>query len=82
MRRRRDLQVQLYSATGDPESIRVKAWLSGHGVPFSDYDIGVEDARRREMLAMGFDRPPVTVIGARRIQGYKPEEMAAALEEA
>lgn len=81
MRRTRDRQVQLYSATGDAESIRVKSWLSGRGVPFVDFDIDVEENRRQEMRAMGLERAPVTVIGGRVIQGFKPEELESALQD-
>lgn len=57
----------------------MKAWLSQAGIPFVTRDIEEDEQAYDELIALGFRSVPVTVLGDRRIKGYDPEALAAAM---
>ena len=48
----------------------VKGYLSLRGVEFVVKNISTDLEGRAEMIEMGFDSPPVTVIGDQRLSGF------------
>ena len=48
----------------------VKGYLSLRGVEFVVKNVSTDLEGRAEMIAMGFDSTPVTVIGDQRLPGF------------
>ena len=59
----------------------VKEYLSLKGFEFVERNISVDTDGRRQLLGLGFDATPVTVIGATVVQGFSPDELDRALED-
>ncbi len=56
----------------------VKEFLSLMGAEFTERNVSVDLEGRRQLLALGFDTTPVTVVGDEVIEGFD----GAALERA
>lgn len=48
-------------------------------MPFTEKNVRNDPAARQELLAMGFTSVPLLLIGARRLTGFNPAEIEAAL---
>jgi hypothetical protein len=59
----------------------VKEFLSLMGHQFTEHNVSVDLEGRRQLIAMGFDSTPVTVIGDRVIKGFDGPVLQAALAE-
>ncbi len=57
----------------------VKGFLSLRDIDFVDKNVSVDPEGRSELLAMGFDSTPVTVIGDRQLPGFDVEAIDHAL---
>jgi hypothetical protein len=57
----------------------VKEFLSRTGRPFTVRLVDEDDAAYDALLALGYRRVPVTVIGTQAIVGFDPEALARAL---
>jgi hypothetical protein len=57
----------------------VKGFLSLRRVAFVEKNVSTDLAGRAELLALGFDSTPVTVVGGRCIEGFDAVEIDAAL---
>ncbi|NQW20244.1 MAG: glutaredoxin family protein [Chloroflexi bacterium] len=57
----------------------VKGYLSLRGIEFVDKNVSVDMEGRTELLTMGFDSTPVTVIGDRQLVGFDVKEIDDAL---
>ncbi|MEE8363986.1 MAG: glutaredoxin family protein [Dehalococcoidia bacterium] len=57
----------------------VMEYLSLRGAPFTEKNISTDLEGRAELLALGYDATPVTVIGGRVIDGFEAEEIDRAL---
>ena len=58
----------------------VKVYLSRRGVPFTEHNVSIDEGARSDLLELGRSTTPVTVIGDAVIVGYKPQDMAEALD--
>jgi hypothetical protein len=59
----------------------VKAYLALKGYEYVEKNVSVDLKGRSELVAMGFDATPVTVIGERIVEGYDGDAIDAALTE-
>ena len=59
----------------------VKGFLSLRNATFIEKNISIEPESRSELIEMGYDSTPVTLIGKRQISGFDPELLDAALSE-
>lgn len=57
----------------------MKGFLSLRNVEFTDKNVSIDLKGRAELLAMGFDSTPVTVIGDHRLTGFDVTAIDAAL---
>ena len=64
-------KVEIYTKFGCPYCSRAKALLEGKGVDFEEIDIGMNGARRQEMMgrANGRYTVPQIFIGGRHVGG-------------
>jgi glutaredoxin len=58
----------------------VKEFLSRAGVPFTAHNVDEDEAAYDAVIARGFRTVPVTIVGDRALTGYKPTELAAAVD--
>ena len=58
---------------------RAVEYLSQRGVPFAEKNVRTDPVARQELLAMGFTSVPLLLIGDRRLTGFNPAEIEAAL---
>lgn len=57
-----------------------KEWLTGKGIPFTDYNVGENAEKRKEMVEMtGQLGVPVIKIGDEVMVGFSPDHMAKLL---
>jgi hypothetical protein len=59
----------------------VKGFLSLRNAVFIEKNVSIEPESLSELIEMGYDSTPVTVIGQRQISGFDPELIDAALSE-
>ncbi|HJP27545.1 MAG TPA: glutaredoxin family protein [Dehalococcoidia bacterium] len=59
----------------------VKGFLSLRNVEFVERNVSTDLIGRAELLEMGFDSTPVTVIGEQRLPGFDVEAIDRALSE-
>ena len=57
----------------------VKVYLSRLGVNVVEKNISEDAAAKQELMGLGYRATPVTIIGERRIVGYKPKALDEAL---
>ena len=69
-------RVIFYSESGNPRCERVRAWLARHGVPFTERNVAIDVAARRELVSLGAGAPPIVVLGDRVVAGDDPEVLA------
>lgn len=68
----------LYTQAGCADSERV--WLTERGVAFVERDAGADLAAAQALLATGLFGTPLLVVGQNRVLGFRPRELAAALD--
>ncbi len=59
----------------------VKEFLSLRGVEYVEKNVSTDLEGRAELIAMGYDTTPVTVIGSQQIPGFEVAAMDAAIAE-
>jgi glutaredoxin 3 len=57
-------------------------YLSQKGVPYTEKNVGKDPAARQELASMGLMSLPVILIGDKRLTGFNPKQIDAALAEA
>jgi len=57
-----------------------KAWLSGKGVPFTEFNISVDTDAGSRLRNLGYRSTPVVRIGDEFIVGYSPQKFEAACD--
>ena len=57
-------------------------YLSQKGVAFTEKNVGKDPAARQELASMGLMALPVILIGDKRLTGFNPKQIDAALAEA
>jgi len=55
-----------------------KAWLSGRGVPFTEFNVSTDREAGARLQSMGYRSTPVIRIGDEMIVGFSPTKIAAA----
>jgi glutaredoxin len=55
-------------------------YLSQKGVPFTERNLARDPDARKDLLAMGLTSLPVIVIGDRKLSGFNPSDIDAALK--
>ena len=59
----------------------VKEFLSLRGVEYVEKNVSTDLEGRAELVAMGYDTTPVTVIGSHTIPGFNVAQFDAAIAE-
>jgi len=57
----------------------VKEFLSLMGFEYTERNVSVDLEGRRQLLALGFDTTPVTIVGDRIIEGFDARGLEDAL---
>jgi glutaredoxin 3 len=74
-------KVEIYSTPSCHFCHMAKEWLTEKNVPFVDYNVGEDMARRKEMVEItGQMGVPVIKIGEEVMVGFNQEQMAKILE--
>lgn len=74
-------KVEIYSTSSCHFCHMAKEWLTEKGIPYSDYNVGEDMARRKEMVEItGQLGVPVIKIGDEVMVGFNQEQMAKILE--
>lgn len=74
-------QVIVYSSNMCSACEMVKEFLKLRGVEYIEKNVSTDLAGRAELIEMGYDSTPVTVIGSRQVPGFKVAEMDEAIAE-
>ena len=74
-------KVEIYSTPSCHFCHMAKEWLTEKGIPYVDYNVGEDMARRKEMVEItGQLGVPVIKIGDDVMIGFNQEQMAKILE--
>jgi glutaredoxin 3 len=57
-------------------------YLSQKGIPFTERNVGRDPKAREELMALGLTSLPVLLIGDKRLTGFNPAQIDAALSAA
>ena len=74
-------QITVYSSNYCSACQMVKAYLAMKGYQYVEKNVSRDLEGRAELVALGFDATPVTVIGKRVVEGYDGDAIDAALSE-
>lgn len=72
--------VTVYSSNMCSTCEMVKQFLILRGVDFTEKNVSTDLEGRSELLALGFDTTPVTVIGEKIVPGFDTSDLDAALQ--
>ena len=76
------MEVKVYSTSSCSWCVRVKEYLSGLGVPYTNVDITADRASAMELVKKTKQiGVPVTFIGDRFVVGFNEPELEALLKE-
>ena len=75
----RDMQPGpvLYTQANCAESAEVRAWLTDHGVAFTERDASRDPESAAALAATGTFATPLFVVGHEKVLGFRPEALAA-----
>lgn len=73
--------ITVYTSNYCSSCQMVKAYLALKGFQYAEKNVSTDLKGRAELVAMGFDATPVTVIGERVVEGYDGDALDAALAE-
>ena len=54
-------------------------YLSQKGIPFTERNVGKDPKAREELMALGLLSLPVIIFGDKRLTGFNPTQIDAAL---
>ena len=54
-------------------------YLSQKGIPFTERNVGRDPGAREELMALGLTSLPVLLIGDKRLTGFNPAQIDAAM---
>ncbi len=57
----------------------VKVYLSQRGIPFTEKNTSLDPAAKEELMKLGYQSTPITVIGEQKLLGFNPMRLQAAL---
>ncbi len=69
----------LYTQVGCGESAKVRAWLTAHGISFTERDASVDPEAAMALAATGIFATPLVMVAGTTVLGFHPEELAAVL---
>ncbi len=72
-------QIILYTHHGCADSRRVGEWLTERGVAFVERTVTGDPDAAQELLTTGIFATPLVMVGDKRVLGYRPQKLAAAL---
>ena len=72
-------EITVYSSNMCGACEMVKEFLRLRGKEFLERNVSVDLQGRKELLELGFDATPVTVIGDSVVEGFDVEKIDAAL---
>ena len=73
-------KVEIFSTETCHFCHMAKDWLAEKGIPYEDYNVGADMAKRKEMVEMtGQLGVPVIKIGDDVMIGFNPDQMAKLL---
>lgn len=73
-------QVTVYSTPTCPHCVRAKQFLDASGIAYTSHDVGVDEAKAKEMVEKsGQMSVPVIEIDGKIIVGFVKSEIKAAL---
>ncbi|HEX2172974.1 MAG TPA: glutaredoxin family protein [Dehalococcoidia bacterium] len=75
----RQPQVVIYIHSNEEPSQKLRAFLKDLGVSFVEKDAWNNNQVRRELMVLGYDSTPVTLIDGTPIRGFKPDELTREL---
>ena len=73
-------QVALYGTASCPYCAKARVYFRQHGIAFVDLDVGTPGPAREEFAKLGGVGVPLLLIGDRRIDGFVPKAIEAALK--
>lgn len=73
-------QVTVYSSNMCSTCEMVKQFLALRGIEFTEKNVSSDLDGRSELLALGFDSTPVTVIGDKVVPGFDTGDLDTALQ--
>ncbi len=76
----RQPQVVIYIHSNQDESRWLRDFLTQRGVAFVEKDAWNSPLVRRELMVMGYQATPVTLIDGAAIHGFQPEHLARELD--
>jgi glutaredoxin len=71
--------VMVYSNVGCVPYHYAMEYLSQKGVPFTEKNVARDPSAMQDLMRIGLRLLPVIVIGDKRLSGFNPEEIDAAL---
>ena len=74
-------QVTVYSSNFCSSCMMVKEFLSLRGIEYVEKNVSTDLEGRAELVAMGYDSTPVTVIGSKQIPGFEVTAFDEAIAE-
>jgi mycoredoxin len=73
-------RVALYGTPTCPHCANARAYLKAHHIAYADFDVQSDEKARREFSALGGTGVPLLLVGERRITGFNPAVVEAALK--
>ena len=73
-------KVVLYGTQTCPFCAKARAYFKENGIAYADLDIGKPGRERDEFAKLGGNGVPLLLIGERRIDGFRPATIDAALK--
>jgi glutaredoxin len=71
--------ITVYTNVGWGPCHRATEYLSRKGVPFTERNVGKDPTARQELMELGLMSLPVILIGDKRLTGFNPNAIDAAL---
>ncbi|MEX0760902.1 MAG: glutaredoxin domain-containing protein [Dehalococcoidia bacterium] len=72
-------QVTVYSSNYCGSCLMVKEYLQLKDVPFVEKNVSADNNSKDELLSLGFDTTPVTVVGNVTIRGFDTRQLDLAI---
>ena len=73
--------IEIYTTPFCPYCGWAKELLDRKGVPFTERNVGKDPTARQELMELGLMSLPVILIGDKRLTGFNPTAIDAALAE-
>lgn len=81
MQEESETQVDVFTTPTCPYCIKLKQWLDGQGIDYTEHNVAQDREKAREMIQRTGQRGvPQTFVGDEAIIGFDPSRIEAALE--